>query len=309
MMPGLPVLWSRPIVLLTLSTIFWGGNAVAGRFAVGHISPFLLTHLRWFILAMFLLVLFRKRLQEAKELFCAGWIGFVLGGIALGGFNMFFYIAAHHTTAINLGILQGSIPIFVIAGSFLFFKDRIGPLQSVGILIGLTGVLVLASGGQLMRLVGIEFNIGDLYMLIGCGLFSAYILGLRKQSNGDEIIGLLLFSITAQIVTVFGVAYELNTGELFWPSVEGWLIVFFVTVFPSFLAHLFYIRSVQLIGVGICGLFFNLVPISASLMAVTLLSEKFGVFHAVSLILVVLGLWLAQKPTLDGAGRNHSSSS
>ena len=78
--------------------------------------------------------------------------------------------------------------------------------------------------------------------------------------------------------------------------------------FPSFLAHLFYMRSVQLIGVGICGLFLNLVPISASFLAVTLLSENFGVFHAVSLILVVLGLWLAQKPALDGSGRDHSSS-
>tara|TARA_A100001037_G_C15076535_1_gene602020 strand:+ start:78 stop:1007 length:930 start_codon:yes stop_codon:yes gene_type:complete len=305
----LPVLWSSPIVLLTFSTIFWGGNAVAGRFAVGHISPFLLTHLRWFILAVFLLVLFRKRLQEAKELFRAGWIGFVLGGMALGGFNMFFYIAAHHTTAINLGILQGSIPIIVIAGSFFFFKDRIRSLQALGILIGLTGVLVLASGGQLERLVGVEFNIGDLYMLIGCGLFAGYTLGLRKSPDGDEIIGLLLFSITAQIVTVMGLAYEFKAGALFWPSMEGWLIVFFVTVFPSFLAHLFYMRSVQLIGVGICGLFLNLVPISASFLAVTLLSENFGVFHAVSLILVVLGLWLAQKPALDGSGRDHSSSS
>ena len=125
-----PVLWSRPIVLLTLSTIFWGGNAVAGRFAVGYISPFLLTHLRWLILAVFLLVLFLKRLQEANELFCAGCIGFVLGGMALGGFNMFFYIAAHHTSAINLGILQGSTPIIVIAVSFFFFKDRIRSLPS-----------------------------------------------------------------------------------------------------------------------------------------------------------------------------------
>ena len=106
-MPGTSVLWSRPIALLTLSTIFWGGNAVAGRFAVGHISPFLLTHLRWFILAIFLLVLFRKRWQEAKELFCAGWIGFVLGGMALGGFNMFLFIGGHHTTEIIHGIIQG----------------------------------------------------------------------------------------------------------------------------------------------------------------------------------------------------------
>ena len=308
-MPGVSFVWDRPIVLLTFSTLFWAGNAVAGRFAVDHISPFLLTHLRWFILAIFLLFVFRKRLPEARELFCEGWIGVVLGGLALGGFNMFFYIAAHHTTAINLGILQGSIPIIVIAGSFFFFKERIRSLQSVGILIGLTGVLVLASGGQLNRLVGIEFNIGDLYMLIGCGLFAGYTLGLRKRPAGDEVIGLLLFSITAQIVTLFGLAYEFHAGIVFWPSIEGWLIVFFITVFPSFLAHLFYIRSVQLIGVGISGLFQNLVPIFASLLAVTLLSEIFGVFHAVSLVLVVMGLWLAQRPTLESADPDSPLSS
>ena len=303
------VLWNRPVLLLVLSTLFWGGNAVAGRFAVGHISPFLLTHLRWFLLAIFLLFIFRRRLIEAKELFLVGWKCFVLGGVALGAFNMFFYIAAHHTTAINLGILQGSIPIVVIAGSFFFFKERIRFLQSGGILIGLIGVVVLASGGQWERLVGIDLNIGDLYMLIGCALFAAYTLGLRKRPDGDEIIGLMLFSITAQIVTLFGLAYEFTAKILFWPTAEGWLIVFFVTVFPSFLAHLFYIRSVQLIGVGICGLFTNLVPIFASFLAVTLLSETFGLFHAASLILVVSGLWLAQRPTFNDDTPDHPTSS
>ena len=302
-------LWNRPVVLLTLATLFWGGNAVAGRFAVGHISPFLLTHLRWFILSVILLLFFRRRLTEAKELFCAGWKSFVIGGAALGAFNMFFYIAAHHTTAINLGILQGSIPIIVIAGSYIFFKERIRSLQFWGILIGLTGVVVLASGGQWERFIGIDLNIGDLYMLIGCVLFAGYTLGLRKRPDGDEIIGLMLFSITAQIVTFSGLAYELSTETLFWPSIEGWWVVFFVTVFPSFLAHLFYIRAVQLIGVGISGLFTNLVPIFASLLAITILSEQFGFFHAASLVLVVSGLWLAQRPMAKGNHRHNPSSS
>jgi len=302
-------LWNRPVALLALATLFWGGNAVAGRFSVGQISPFLLTHLRWFILSMALLFFFRRRLTEAKELFCVGWKGFVLGGAALGAFNMFFYIAAHHTTAINLGILQGSIPIIVIAGSYIFFQERIRSLQFWGILIGLTGVVVLASGGQWERFAGVDLNIGDLYMLTGCALFAAYTLGLRKRPEGDEIIGLMLFSITAQIVTLFGLAYEFSTEKLFWPSMEGWWVVFFVTVFPSFLAHLFYIRAVQLIGVEICGLFTNLVPIFASLLAVTLLSEDFGLFHAASLVLVVSGLWLAQRPMAKSNHRDNPSSS
>ena len=309
MSQALVFFWNRPVILLILSTLFWGGNAVAGRFAVDQISPFLLTHLRWFILSVILLFIYRNRFAEARALFRMGWRGFVLGGVALGAFNMFFYIAAHHTTAINLGILQGSVPIIVITGSFIFFRERIRSLQFWGILIGLTGVLILASGGQLERLLRIDLNIGDLYMLIGCALFAGYTLGLRKRPDGDEIIGLMLFSITAQLATLSGLIYEFTSEKLFWPTVEGWMIVLFVTIFPSFIAHLFYIRSIQLIGVGICGLFTNLVPIFASVLAILLLAEAFGIFHAVSLVLVMLGLWLAQRPILDSDNHDNTRSS
>ena len=300
--------WNRPVILLILSTLFWGGNAVAGRFAVDQISPFLLTHLRWFILSVILLFIYRNRFAEARALFRMGWRGFVLGGIALGAFNMFFYMAAHHTTAINLGILQGSVPIIVITGSFIFFRERIRFLQFWGILIALAGVLVLASGGQLERLLRIDLNIGDLYMLIGCALFAGYTLGLRKRPDGDEIIGLMLFSITAQLATLSGLIYEFTSEKLFWPTVEGWVIVLFVTIFASFISHLFYIRSIQLIGVGIGGLFTNLVPIFASVLAILLLAEAFGIFHAVSLALVMLGLWLAQRPDVKISNNGDSSS-
>jgi len=286
------------VILLCLTTLFWGGNVVASRFAVGHVSPFLLTHLRWSILTVLLLFMYRKRLLEATQLFLSRWRYFVAGGIALGGFNMFFYTAAHYTTAINLGILQGSIPIVVIVGSFFLFRKKITLTQSLGIAVGLIGVLVLASGGDLQRLIEIDLNIGDLYMLIGCALFASYTLGLQKRPDGDEIIGLLIFTVTAQIASGSGLIYEVVGDQLVWPTSRGWLIVIYVTLCPSFLAHLFYIRSVQLMGAGLCGLFNNLTPIFAAILAVTLLGEKFGQFHAIALILVLSGLWVAQKPLI-----------
>ncbi|SVD48881.1 uncharacterized protein METZ01_LOCUS401735 [marine metagenome] len=105
-----------------------------------------------------------------------------------------------------------------------------------------------------------------------------------------------------------GLIYEFTTEQLFWPTVEGWLIVLFVTIFASFISHLFYIRSIQLIGVGIGGLFTNLVPIFASVLAIILLAEAFGIFHAVSLALVMLGLWLAQRPDVKISNNGDSSS-
>ena len=40
------------------------------------------------------------------------------------GFNALYYVAAHYTTAINIGILQGCMPMFVLAGAFVAHGTR-----------------------------------------------------------------------------------------------------------------------------------------------------------------------------------------
>jgi drug/metabolite transporter (DMT)-like permease len=41
--------------------------------------------------------------------------------------------------------------------------------------------------------------------------------------------------------------------------------------------------------------FVNLVPVFAAILAVALLGEPFAAFHAVALVLVIGGIWLAQR--------------
>jgi len=66
-------------------------------------------------------------------------------------------------------------------------------------------------------------------------------------------------------------------------------------IFPSFTSQLFFMRGVQLIGPGRAGVFINLVPIFASALSVLLLGEKFGLFHAVGMVLVLGGIWVAER--------------
>ena len=47
----------KAYALLILTMLFWGGNSVAGRLAVGHVSPMMLTTLRWGIAAIVILPL------------------------------------------------------------------------------------------------------------------------------------------------------------------------------------------------------------------------------------------------------------
>jgi len=289
-------LWAQPYVLLALTTLFWAGNAVAGRAAVGEVSPFVLVMLRWAIVAAFILIVARKDLAAAWPTLKAR-IGYivVMGIIGFTAFNSIFYVAAHHTTALNIGIIQGSMPVFVLIGAFLAFGTRITMLQAGGVLVTMAGVVVVASKGDLARLVGLAFNHGDLLMLIAATFYASYAVFLREK---PAVAGLAFFgslAIAAFVASLPLVAVEAASGDAQWPTPLGWAIVAYVALFPSFLAQIFFIRGVELIGAGRAGVFINLVPVFAPLLAVLILGEAFRLYHVAALALVLSGIWLAER--------------
>jgi drug/metabolite transporter (DMT)-like permease len=79
------------------------------------------------------------------------------------------------------------------------------------------------------------------------------------------------------------------------PTLTGLLITAWVAIFPSCLAQIFYLRGVDLIGPGRAGVYINLVPVFAAAMAVVLINEPFAPFHGLALVLVLGGIWLAQR--------------
>jgi len=218
-----------------------------------------------------------------------------MGTLGLTVFNALFYLAAHHTTAVNLTILQGSMPVFVLVGALLFYGTRIHGWQIAGMAVTLLGALLVATRADPGTLASFSFNVGDLWMLAACCLYAGYTVALRSK---PVIPGLVFFAALAGVALVTSlplVAYEVVTGTVTWPTPRGWLIVLYVGLFPSFVAQVLFMRGVELIGPGRAGLFVNLVPIFGALLAVLILSEPFAAYHAVGLTLVLGGIWLAER--------------
>jgi drug/metabolite transporter (DMT)-like permease len=80
-----------------------------------------------------------------------------------------------------------------------------------------------------------------------------------------------------------------------WPSLDGWAVVAYVTVFPSVMAQLFFINGVGLIGPARAGVFINLVPVFAAILAVAILGEALRWYHVGGLAFVLSGIWLAER--------------
>jgi drug/metabolite transporter (DMT)-like permease len=289
-------LYGAPAVLLTLTALFWGGNAVASRLAIGHITPLTLVFLRWLLVLAFLWPMYggevRKQWPQIRPKLTSI---IVLATLGFTGFNVLFYFAAYYTTAINIGILQGSIPVVVLAGAFLMHGVRPSIVQLIGVLITSIGVVVVATHGEPQKILDLDLNRGDVAMLAACALYAFYTVGLRNRPQMPGAAFFTLLALIAAITSLPLVLIEAATSGLKMPTPQGFVLTAFVAVFPSCLAQLFFLRGVDLIGPGRAGVFVNLVPVFAAALGVGLLGEPFSMFHAVALILVVGGIWLAQQ--------------
>ena len=285
----------KAYALLIGTTLCWGLNAIISRLAVGEISPMQLVTFRWLGVIFILLLIARKQITRdwpvlRRHLLFLG----LMGSCGFTVFNALFYVAGHHTSAINIGILQGSIPIFVLLGSLLILRHPISGIQGAGVAITLLGVAIVAARGDLAELASLSVNRGDLFMVIACFFYAAYSIGLFRRPNVSALGLFAIMATAAWLASLPLVAFE--TWQQGWtaPSQTGWLLVLAVTILPSLIAQIFFIQGVALIGPGRAGVFVNLVPVFASIMAVIVLDEVFEIYHALALALVLGGIWLSE---------------
>ena len=284
---------TNPHFLLTLTSIFWAFNTVAGRAAVGEVSPLLIVSVRWFFVSIILSILCRNQLIETWSILNKKikWLIF-MGLFGFTGFNSAYYVAAHDTIAINLGLVQGTMPAFIIIIAWIWLKDKINFTQFLGVLITFIAVLIVVCSGNFNALIELELNSGDIVMIFACTLYAIYAVGLRKKPKISALPLLTFFAYVAFLGSLPGLIYENYSNELILPGQKGLLILGVIIIFPSFLAQIFFMKGVEKIGPSRSGLYTNLVPVFSSLLAVFFLGEEFQFFHLLSLIMIFIGIYL-----------------
>ncbi|WP_127521407.1 DMT family transporter [Mesorhizobium sp. Z1-4] len=283
-------------LLLMLTTLFWGGNAVAGKLAVGHISPFLLTSFRWGFAMVVLILIGHRRLRadwptarrHLPLLFALGATGFTL-------FNATMYSALHYTSAINVSIEQAAVPMFIFLANFLLFRTGVTWIQIGGFALTIVGVALTASNGDLARLAGLQVNLGDALMILAIVFYGGYTVALRFKPQLHWQSLMIVLVTSAFIASIPFSLFEWQRDTMILPDLRGWAIAIYAGIFPSILSQVFYIRGVEIIGSNRASLFINLVPIWGTLLSVLVLGEFFQLYHAVALLLVMGGIWIAEN--------------
>ena len=286
----------NPHLFLTLASLFWGFNAIASRLAIDEISPMSLVSGRWLGVMIILSIICRHQLSLGVQIFKSNYKWMIVMGLCgFTTFNSLYYISAHHTVAINLGIVQSTTPAFIMIISMFWLKTRINLKQVTGLLITFIGVSIVISNGNLASLLRLKLNNGDLLLIVACIFYAIYAVGLRKRPEINDVLLMTFFSYVAFIGSLPGLIIEITQYSFFFPTFKGLMILSVIIIFPSLLAQILFMKGVKIVGPALSGLYTNLVPIFTSILAIIVLDEVFHIYHLISLIIIFLGIYIFDR--------------
>ena len=293
---------NQPYVLLTLTPLFWAGNAIVGRAAAGHIPPMTLSLLRWGTAFLILLPFGWSHLRTdwpAIRQRIGLMLTLAISGIGI--FNTLQYWALQYTTALNVLLMQSALPLCVALWSFALLGIRLSWPQGIGIGVSLLGVLTILLQGNLVSIAAIALNKGDAAFALALIIFGYY-SAMQVKRPAMHALSFLLFTFGAGAAFVLPfAAWEVVNQPLMQVTPATLASILYVAVFPSILAYLCFNRGVALIGANRAAPFFHLIPLFGSALAIVLLGERPQWFHALGYALVLCGIAVAARKPKSSA--------
>ena len=274
----------------------WAGNIVLGKGVANLIPPVALAFWRWAVAVLILLPLTWPYVRRDWPVARAGWkIICVLAFFGVTTFNTLLYLSVHTTTAINVALIQTTMPAAIIIISLVIYGERISRLQTLGVALCMAGAGVVVLKGSLRALVDMSLVQGDLVMLVAVVLYALYSALLPKRPTIHPFSFLTYTFGVGSLGLLPVYIWEILTIGSFPVTPKTLGSIAYVAVFPSILAYFCWNRGVAVIGANRTGLFINLIPIFAATLAIVFLGETLMMYHLVGMGLILIGFTLFNR--------------
>jgi drug/metabolite transporter (DMT)-like permease len=205
------------------------------------------------------------------------------------------YTAVHTTTAINGAMIQTTMPAVIILATLVMFREKVSGVQILGVAICIVGAFIVILRGRWDTLLGMSFAPGDILMMGAVVLYALYSVLLRRRPAIHPLSVLIYtFGLGVLFLLPFYI-WELAGGATMDLNFEVALSILYVAIFPSIVAYFCWNRGVAVLGANRTGLFINLIPVFASVLAILFLGETLQVFHIIGMILIFGGMILFNR--------------
>ena len=285
---------SSPYLFLVITMLCWAGNFVIGRAVHGDIPPLSMSFWRWAATTAVLLPLAGREVWAERAVILHHWrLVTVLAAVGIAIYHACVYTALSMTTAINVSLVFAISPVVIPMVSYLLDRERISRRQMAGIALSLGGVVAIITRADGAVLMGLRFNAGDLWMVVGVAMWALFAVLLPRCPARVSAMGLLLvLSALGTLMLAPFYAWEVAARGGFAVTPESVLSIAYVAVFAGVIALTLWNRAVAEVGPAKAGLFTHLTPVFAVVLAIVLLGETLQPYHVAGTAFIVLGIFL-----------------
>ena len=288
--------------ILILTTIFWSGNFIVGKAtSMFQIPPFSLNFYRWFFAGLILLPFTYKEILNNKK-YILDNLGFfiILGITSITIFNSIVYYSLNFTQVISGVLMISTIPVMIMFFSSILKIEKTNIFQIIGVILSFTGVMIIITKANIEILRNLDFNKGDITMVIAMFSWALYSSLLKKQKYEISQISLLQVLMTFGLIFLIPVYFiEYQIGFRINLELPFILILSYVVLFPGLASFLLWIKGISMIGANRSGVFLHLMPILSAIMAMIFFSEKFMFYHILGACFIITGILLSNKKVKD----------
>jgi len=285
-------------IFLFLATLFWAGNFVVGKFASYHqIPPFSLNFYRWFFAWLILAPFTIQEIIKKKTYIIKNYKYYAILGItSVTIFNSIVYYSLNFTQVISGVLMISTIPVMIMFISSILKIEKTNIFQILGVACSFLGVILIVTKANFEILINLDFNKGDITMVLAMLSWATYSALLKKKKHALSQLTLLEVIISFGFIFLIPVYFiEYQIGYRISLDQNFFMILFYVVLFPGLASFIFWIKGVSLIGANRAGVFLHMMPILSAIMAMIIFNEKFMFYHMLGAIFILIGILLSNR--------------
>ncbi len=284
--------------LLVFATFCWSGNFIVGKFAyLFEVPPLTLNFFRWMSVWLILIPFTYKEIYIKSSYIKKNWIVIsFMGIITISTFNSVVYVALNYTQVINAVLVLSAIPAVTIIISATMNVDKTNKYQLTGLLLSVIGICVIISNADILKIINLSFNKGDLWMLVCVFTWAIYSTLLKR--NKFKLSQFTLIQLMVSVGIIFLIPqffYEKSIGLDVNFNKSFFVILFYVVMFPALAAYFCWQKGIEIVGPNRATMFIQLMPLLSAILAILIFKEKFETYHFAGAVFILTGIYLSNK--------------
>jgi len=292
------MIFDKKVLLPTVTALTFAGSFVAAKYATSELPPLTITFLRYIVAFIFLTGLLPYYKSSSLKVAGKDIIPLILLGLfGIVGYHFFFFTSLKYTAVANTAIINATSPVITGIIAAIFIGERMRAANYAGIIVALTGVMILLTKGNMGYLFGLNFNLGDILMICAVVCWAVYAILVQRLSGKYGSYTITYYAALFGVIQLLVLALIKDDLRLVASiSLKSILSILYMGIIASGIGYFLYNMSIRRIGPTRTSSFVHsFVPVFVTVLGYIFFSEAVTAIIVISALLILVGLHLTLR--------------